>query len=166
VLNSPKKVVMEIENPSKLFADGARPDTAIDRVSQLREDWRLARTAHIDLQLMRMPRVNLLLKGPETVTENVLDLLLPTLSTPIENWRPGARLALSTSPRLRTLILRDVSGLGADDQQRLLKWLEHAPGRTQVVSTTASSMLPRVEAGKFMDTLYYRLNTIFVNLSA
>jgi transcriptional regulator of acetoin/glycerol metabolism len=34
------------------------------------------------------------------------------------------------------------------------------------VSTTPAPLLPRVESGKFIDTLYYRLNTVCVDATA
>jgi sigma-54-interacting transcriptional regulator len=137
----------------------------IDRLSQLREDWRLARTAHMDMQLMRLPRVNLLLRGSETVVENVIDMLRPTLHAPLGCWRSGERLVLPPPSQAGTMILRNVGALSTDDQQRLLKWLDLSAGRTQVVSTVMSSLLSRIESGAFLDTLYYRLNTVCVNLS-
>lgn len=154
-----------MQNLPKPFADGARPADRIDCISRLREDWRIARTAHMDLELMRVPRANLLLKGTEDVVQNVLDLLLPNLGAPIESWKPGD--ALSLPPAVAgTMILRDVGRLALDDQFRLLEWLDMARGRTQVVSTTPSPLLPRVRSGGFLDTLYYRLNTVCVDLSA
>ena len=47
----------------------------------------------------------------------------------------------------------------------LLRWLERATGRTQVVSTTSTSLLPRVQDGTFVDTLYYRLNTVCLDVA-
>ena len=58
-----------------------------------------------------------------------------------------------------------MGSLSFDDQQRLVEWLERAAGRTQVVATSRTALLPRVDAGTFIDTLYYRLNTIALDLS-
>lgn len=153
-----------MQNLPKPFADGARPADRIDCISRLREDWRIARTAHLDLELMRVPRANLLLKGTEDVVQNVLDLLTPTLRAPIDTWKPGDPLNLPTATA-GTMILRDVGRLTLDDQFQLLGWLDIAGGRTQIVSTTPSPLLARVRSGGFLDTLYYRLNTVCVDLS-
>ena len=48
----------------------------------------------------------------------------------------------------------------------LLDWLEAAAGRMQVVSTTPATLLPHVQAGAFIEQLYYRLNTVCVDMSA
>jgi len=47
----------------------------------------------------------------------------------------------------------------------LLDWLDRAAGRTQVVSMTPASLWPRVQAGEFMDRLYYRLNTVCMDVT-
>ncbi len=44
-------------------------------------------------------------------------------------------------------------------------WLDRAPGRTQVVSTTPALLFPRVQAGAFIDRLYYRLNTVCMDVT-
>ena len=64
------------------------------------------------------------------------------------------------------MVLNDVGALGLQDQIQLLEWLGSASGRTQVVSTTPAPLLPRVESGKFIDTLYYRLNTVLVDATS
>ena len=112
-----------------------------------------------------MPRVTPLLSDLEGAIENVLDRLLPDLSEPIVSWCPGNRLVLPPVAHAKTLILHDVGSLVFEDQTRLLEWLERADGRTQVVSTCATSLLPLVHTGMFNATLYYRLNTVCVDLT-
>src|SRR5438094_4800303 len=148
-----------MENSSKIFKDGIRPPGRIDRVSQLREDWRAARVAHRDLQLMRTPRVNLLLVGTNGVIQNVLDMLLPNLCAPIKTWRLAEHPSLPVAP-VGAMILREVGALPVDDQHRLLEWMDLTGGRTQIVSTTSTPLLSRVRAGEFLEALYYRLNTV------
>ena len=41
-----------------------------------------------------------------------------------------------------------------------------APGLLDRQSQSSASLLPRVEAGVFTDTLYYRLNTVCVDVTA
>lgn len=144
-----------MENPSKVFAGARRAAGALDRESQLPEEWRLARRT----------RANLLLTHAGGVIQSVLELLQPDLDEPIATWCPGERLVLPPATRAGTMILQDVGALAKEDQRRLLEWLERASGRTQVVSTTAASLLPRVEAGAFIDTLYYRLNTVCLDVT-
>ena len=124
--------------------------------SQLPNDWRLARSG----------RLNLLVIDTEGAAEDVLDSLLLDVDEPVATWRPGERLVLPQVPRAETIVLHDVGALPPDDQVRLLDWLERAAGRTHIVSTTHAPLLPRVQAGAFIDTLYYRLNTVCVDVNA
>jgi DNA-binding NtrC family response regulator len=59
------------------------------------------------------------------------------------------------------LILRDVDALVHADQRRLLDWLGNAVA-VKVISTATASLLPRIARGGFLDSLYYRLNTICI----
>jgi hypothetical protein len=129
------------------------------------EQWQLARAAHVDLLLMGMPRINLLLIAPDAVVQHVLNSLALDLWKPVVHWSPGETLALPAPTGAGTLILHDVDALPPADQRRLVHWLELAKGRTQLVSTTSAPMLPRVTAGDFNATLFYRLNTVCVDVT-
>jgi hypothetical protein len=136
-----------------------------DSVSQIREDWRQARAAHADLLAIGMPRVNVLVSGKDAVIENLLEALFPHLREPIGRWRPGEQLLLPPPVLIGTMIFQDIDGMPLDDQHHLADWLEGAAGRTQVVTTSATPLYPHVEAGRFLDSLYYRLNTVCVDLN-
>jgi hypothetical protein len=137
----------------------------LDFASQLPEHWRLARAAHVDLLLMGMPRVNLLLIAPDAVVRYVLESLLLNLREPVAKRPSGEPLILPDIDHTGTIILHDVGNLLPHDQLNLLEWLEQADGRAQVVSTSATPLLPRVKCGVFIDTLYYRLNTVCVDVT-
>lgn len=145
-----------MDDPSKMYDGATRAAGALDRESRLPEDWRLARRT----------RTNLLLIHSDTAASNVLDLLQPDLDGPIATWCPGERLVLPPASLAGTIVLQDVGSLAKEDQHLLLEWLERSSGRTQVVSTTTAPLLPRVEAGAFSDTLYYRLNTVCVDVTS
>jgi hypothetical protein len=129
------------------------------------EQWQLARAAHVDLLLMGMPRINLLLIAPDAVVRYVLKSLLLDLWEPVTHWHRGVSLTLPPASAAGTLILHDVEALLPADQRYLVDWLELTHGRTQVVSTTSAPLLPRVEAGEFNATLFYRLNTVCVDVT-
>jgi hypothetical protein len=81
---------------------------------------------------------------------------------PVKTWEPGQPLVL---PSDGTLFLHEVGSLTHDDQVRLLAWLERNSGRTRVICTASTSLFPQVEAGRFIDTLYYRLNTVSLDVA-
>jgi hypothetical protein len=144
-----------METGLNLFTATAPPVHSVDTRLTLPDECFLARAV----------RLNLLLIHGNRVVRDLLELFLYGRHELIACWRPGQRLVLPPATRLSTLILHDVGALPFDEQQRLVEWLERAAGRTQVVSTTRTNLLPRVEAGTFLATLYYRLNTIAVDFS-
>jgi hypothetical protein len=143
-----------MENPTTDFANTTRLAGSMETFSQLPEDCRLARSAG----------VNLLIVVPEG-TNGFADLLTADLATPVVAWRPGERLMLPQAAQTGTLLLHNVGALSLHDQRYLIEWLERAAGRTQVVSTTPVPLLPLVQAGTFLARLYYRLNTVCVDLN-
>lgn len=153
-----------MENPVPLVATPHRSGLP-DRTPPLPDHWRLARAAHVDLLLMGMPRVNLLLVAPDGVVRYVLESLLLDLREPIARWNPGEPLTLPDPNRAGTLILHHVHSLPPAEQLQLIDWMETAEGRTQVVSTAPTPLLPRVHSGEFIDILYYRLNTVCVDVT-
>ena len=119
-----------------------------------------------ELRLVEQHRVNLLLMGQHDIVQPMVDALSARFHQPVGTWSPGERFVLPPAERTGTMVLNDVGALGLQDQIQLLEWLSTASGRTQVVSTTPSPLLPRVQSGKFIDTLYYRLNTVCVDATS
>ena len=110
-------------------------------------------------------RVNVLLMGSDDLVEQIIDALRPGFCEPILVWRPASPLVLPPIAATGTLILRDVGAMPRGDQCRLCDWLEVAAGRTRVVSTTRQPLFPLLEAGTFVETLYYRLNVLHLQLT-
>jgi transcriptional regulator of acetoin/glycerol metabolism len=57
-----------------------------------------------------------------------------------------------------------VNDLVRQDQVRLLDWLGQDGRSIRVLASTPRPLFPDVEAGAFLDRLYYRLNTLHVSL--
>ena len=127
-----------MENRSTVVAAAAGP-SGVNSVLQIRDEWRLAREAHKDLQTMGMPRTNLLLVGTAGATRIVMEMLWLELREPVLTWRPGERLQLPPIGRAATLVLQDVRELTRDDQHRVLRWLDETAGRIRVVTTTSAA---------------------------
>lgn len=142
------------------------PAAAVGCGPQHASHWHMARAAHVDLLLMGMPRINLLLIAPDDVVQYVLQSLMIDLWEPVARWSAGEPLNLPPAGSGGTVILHDVHALTILDQRRLLDWMERTKGRTQVVSTTASPLLTRVNRGEFIATLFYRLNTVCVDVTS
>ena len=113
------------------------------------------------VQSVRAGSPNLLLIGPSPVAEQFLVPLLPTLASPIV-YLDSANPALPATP-VGTIIVRDVARLTPTHQAQFLEWLS-GQTETAVIAVSPRPLFPRVRRGAFSDPLYYRLNTVVVEL--
>ena len=152
-----------MENRSNALADG--PSTP-PLSSQITKQRRITSAPRRDLQVGVMPRTNVLVVGSSEATRIVLDLLRLDLRGPVLKWRPGQPLELPTRGRAATIVLEDLTRLTQDEQVRIVGWLEEVVGQVRVVSTTTVPIWPRVGRGEFNEVLYYRLNTVYVDVGS
>ncbi len=108
-------------------------------------------------------RASVLLEGPRDATRAAIALLTPHMTAPILSMRVADPSEMPTG-ELGGVILEDVGELSAEDQERLLGWLDAARPFTQVIATTASPLFHHVSRGSFAAALYYRLNVILVTV--
>jgi len=108
---------------------------------------------------------NLLVRGEKSATTATVVALSADLSSPLVTWSAGAHVDF---PHLHegTIVLHDVDRLDLSAQHALLTWLDDCGGRVRVISTARSDLFDLVIAGEFLDPLYYRLNTIVVDVVA
>ena len=113
-----------------------------------------------------MLRANVLVVGPDDALRRLLDAILPSLREPISRLAPGHSVLPPAVGECGTLIIENVGALQLHDRHQLFDWLTATVGRTQVVSTTVIGLLPLIETGAFIETLYYRLNTVCVDTTS
>jgi hypothetical protein len=121
----------------------------------------VAESNRAQVQSFRASSPNLLLIGPGAVAEEFLVPLMPSLASPIV-YLDAANPALPETP-VGTLIVRDVARLTPPHQAQFLAWL-NAQTETAVIAVSPRPLFPRVRRGAFSDPLYYRLNTVVVEL--
>ncbi len=121
-------------------------------------------SVYTDLTLARVARANLLVVGPERMVTNLLGHVLPDLHSGVTIRRNGQLHLPPTATQVGAVVIRDADALTADEQRVVLEWLETVSERTQVITTSSMPLLARVEAGEFSAALYYRLNTIYIDL--
>lgn len=122
---------------------------------QLVKDWELLRTAP----------VNALLVGSPYDTTAALAALRPHLEGPTSVVRAGS-FALPPPEYGGSLILADLCHFTTEDQLTLLNWLEINGGRARIISTSPRPMGRMLSDGTFLEALYYRLNTIHIDILA
>jgi hypothetical protein len=109
-------------------------------------------------------RSNVMITGPKSALDAFLKAAGPELREPV-------RSAGGTLPPLldgvRTLILTDVDRLDGAEQRRLRRWFEERGNiDVQVISLTSTSLFTLVSENAFDAELYYRLNTIFLEVQS
>ncbi len=83
------------------------------------------------------------------------------LRYPLQTLSPGKPFTLPAGGT-RTLVLDHVEALDVEEQTQLLRWMEDAGNRAQIVSISSVSLHALVQFDEFLDALYYRLNTVLI----
>jgi hypothetical protein len=106
-------------------------------------------------------RPNILIEGTECDTERFIGAVTSASKNVAYDWDglpPETRTAA-------TVIVRRVDLMGLEEQRQLLQTLDSEGARPrQILATSARPLYPLVEAGRFPADLYYRLNTIRIEL--
>jgi hypothetical protein len=116
-----------------------------------------------ELLCLASAQTNVLLEGPPPQVDTMLAALLPHAMPPLTTWDGATPLPTELAG---TVIVREVNRLDGDQQRQLLRWIQNTDGTGRVIATASGSLFPLVERGKFVDTLYYRLNILRVDLSS
>lgn len=117
-----------------------------------------------DWALLRTVQANALLIGPPTAIAESLSELKGILRPPVHTWAPATRVPLPDGA-CGTLIVQNVGALDSAQQVALLEWLNGRREPVQVLSTSDAHIWPLVEHGAFEQSLYYRLNVMYVDLT-
>lgn len=105
-----------------------------------------------------------LLIGPGELAEDFVGPLMASLASPIVYL--DAVVPAFPSTVVGTLIVRNVERLVAAHQEQFLQWLDAQIEIARVITTSPRSLFPRVQRGTFSERLYYRLNTVIVELNS
>jgi|HubBroStandDraft_6_1064221.scaffolds.fasta_scaffold296225_2 hypothetical protein len=114
----------------------------------------------VDTDSLAQSRANALIIGDQLAVMRVLGIIWPTLKKSVR-WVESTRLSLPLESG-GTLILEEADRLSERDQTDLLGWLDEHGLSVRVVTTSSRPLFPLVEAGSFLDSLYYRLNHVVI----
>ena len=119
-----------------------------------------------DMELLRAltsceRRPNLLVDCVDGGAESVVAQLRELCVGPFHTCQLPGALDLPKAAT-GTLILQDVAALTIPQQVALFDWLHQQNGAVQVVSLTQKRLMGMVCDGRFLEGLFYRLNTISV----
>jgi hypothetical protein len=116
----------------------------------------------IDWRATLRLRTNVLVTGPNDALTAFLEMARSEMRDPI---RSASRSLPRFLDGFRTLVLTEIDGLDASDQQRLRHWFdERSNPDVQVISATSAPLFELVKESAFDADLYYRLNTIYLEV--
>jgi hypothetical protein len=115
-------------------------------------------------QIVLTSCLNVLVTGPTGATRVLVEELRLRCRGAVLEVPTDEPLALPALTVPATVILHDVDTLGRVAQIEMFNWLDGIE-QTRVITTSNRPLLPLVAAGVFLDTLYYRLNTVHYRLA-
>lgn len=108
---------------------------------------------------------NLLVVCAGVPATNVIESFRDWCRPPAHVCRLPGALRLPAIAR-GTLFLENVTAMTLAQQIAFGDWLDGTSGEPQIVSVAPASVWAAVQAGEFLEGLYYRLNTIVVEATA
>jgi len=107
-------------------------------------------------------RANILVEGQPAVLAQFLDSVRSVLRQPIAMVECGPAMSLVRTP---TVVLANVDRLRAEEQRALHAWATDARNAdAQLIALSSVALFRMVQAETFDRELYYRLNTILIQL--
>ena len=114
-------------------------------------------------RMLRAVRPNILVIGRADFLESTVLALVAELPGPVTYLRPNA--PPPTNADAQVLLVPDLASLSADRQHEWETWLSDLNARRpQIVATSDVPVYPLVKRDLFSGTLYYRLNTILLDM--
>ena len=116
-----------------------------------------------DWAVLLRRRPNLLISGNRETADAFVLALTPYFGPPVRRLVCAASLRLPAAGG--TLILDGVEALNGQQQKTLFCWLDACSHpEVQVISVAPTALYTYVEAGTFLDALYYRLNMVHLEV--
>jgi len=120
-------------------------------------------------RMLRATRPNILIIGGEDAVEPALSTIVGELPGTVAYLEPNApppgRQSEEGDLGTEMLIVPDLAALSAERQREWLTWLNDAGvPRPQILATSPVPLYPMVVKETFLEALYYRLNTILLNV--
>ena len=105
------------------------------------------------------PRPNLLVLCSEVGLQPVVMRLAKRCKPPFQVCEAPGQLRLPKE-RVSTLLTYDVAELTLKQQIDLYDWISGSGRDTQVISVTSTPLFSLVEDGRFLESLFHRLNVV------
>lgn len=122
----------------------------------------IATRCHGDWRALMRIGANVLVTLPRELFDAFGESCRGTFREPVACVRGGSALRVEG---IKTLIIVDLQLLTIDDQHTLAAWMSDAANAdTQIIGLTHENLFRLVQDGQFDRDLYYRLNTIHLDV--
>lgn len=111
-----------------------------------------------------MGSANTLIQGAKSDLDECVSALTPFCPPPVVTLEDPVVNTLATIKE-GSVILERVARYSLEDQRAILSWLDGDGSGVRLIATTSERLFDLVQGGQFIDTLYYRLNVIFIDLT-
>ena len=145
------------------------PDFGVRQVSNTARSRAYAPASSLTSELLAHTlRPNVLVIGPVARSEAVVAAIICALSTvstvsmPVHYWTPD--LPLPSPGDTTPIVIRDIATLSLSSQQAWVARMNAPEAHTQIIATSSIAVFPLVARGVFLEDLYYRLNTVLLDV--
>jgi hypothetical protein len=108
---------------------------------------------------------NVLICGESMFIDSFLGVLSGHCVPPLRRIAHSGALGLLSNIEEGTVVLENADRYTVEDQKMVLDWIAYTAAGIQVITTTGTPLFDLVEQGQFLDALFYRINTVYLELS-
>jgi hypothetical protein len=147
-----------------MFSAGAD----LEVVSPMNNESSISTQIHVDprdwVAIMKA-KPNVLICGEPMFIDSFLELLAGHCASPIRRISHSGALGVLSAIEDGTVVLENADQYKESEQQAVLDWLANTGPAIQLITTTGKPLFELVEQGQFLDSLFYRINTMYLELS-
>jgi len=119
----------------------------------------------LDWAAITEAKPNVLICGEPMFIDSFLGLLAGHCASPLRRISQSGALAVLSGIEDGTVVLDNAEQYKESEQRAVLDWLAKTGAAIQLITTTGKPLFDLVEQGQFLDSLFYRINTIYLELS-
>ncbi len=119
----------------------------------------------LDWDNVLMGGANTLIQGAKADLDECVSAITPFCPPPVVTLEDPVVNTLATI-KDGSVVLEHVARYSLEEQRAILSWLDGDGSGVRLIATTSERLFDLVQGGQFIDTLYYRLNVIFIDLTS
>jgi Sigma-54 interaction domain len=119
----------------------------------------------LDWAAIMEAKPNVLICGESMFIDSFLHMLSRHCAPPLRRIAHSGALGSLSNIGEGTVVLENADRYNVPDQKMVLDWIAYTGAGIQVITTTGNPLFDLVEQGQFLTSLFYRINTVYLELS-